>query len=203
MTWIADAINITIALVLVALNGFFVAAEFALVKVRLSQIEQLVKAKKPFAKTARWLAQLFKETMDVPVVSGEPEDEDTSRWSHTLWNAISADDSGVDPEVYAANLELGDSILLCTDGLTKYLDKSRLIEVLSSDESTEAICQRMIDEANNAGGNDNITVVVSRFCDATDKIAEDASRVKLPLQQGKPDPLAETGIFDHDKIAAK
>ena len=63
MAWINDAVNITIALILVALNGFFVAAEFALVKVRLSQIEQLVKARKPFAKTARWLAQRLDESL--------------------------------------------------------------------------------------------------------------------------------------------
>lgn len=58
-----DVTMIAIALLLVALNGFFVAAEFALVKVRLSQIEQLVLAKRPFAKTARWLAQRLDESL--------------------------------------------------------------------------------------------------------------------------------------------
>jgi len=57
MDWITDAVNISIALFLVILNGFFVAAEFALVKVRLSQIDALVAAGKPFAKTAKWLAE--------------------------------------------------------------------------------------------------------------------------------------------------
>ena len=41
------------ALILIILNGFFVAAEFALVKVRLSRIEQMVKDKRAFAATAR------------------------------------------------------------------------------------------------------------------------------------------------------
>ena len=40
---------------MVLLNGFFVAAEFALVKVRGSQLDELVKQRRPFAKTARWL----------------------------------------------------------------------------------------------------------------------------------------------------
>lgn len=62
MAWLNDAVNIAIALILVALNGFLVAAEFALVK-GLSQIEQLVKAKQPFAKTARWLAQRLDESL--------------------------------------------------------------------------------------------------------------------------------------------
>ncbi len=52
-----------LAIVLLVANGFFVAAEFALVKVRLSRIEQLVEAKKLFAKTAKWLAQRLELTL--------------------------------------------------------------------------------------------------------------------------------------------
>jgi CBS domain containing-hemolysin-like protein len=54
--WLTDTIEIFIAILLVLLNGFFVAAEFALVKVRLSQIEQMVAERRLFAKTAQWLA---------------------------------------------------------------------------------------------------------------------------------------------------
>ncbi len=46
---------IVVAIVMVVLNGFFVAAEFALVKVRSSQIDRMVANGEPFAKTARWL----------------------------------------------------------------------------------------------------------------------------------------------------
>ena len=49
-------IMLVIAAVLVILNGFFVAAEFALVKVRLSQIDRMIDEQKLFAKTAKWLA---------------------------------------------------------------------------------------------------------------------------------------------------
>lgn len=48
---------IAIAFVLVILNGFFVAAEFALVKVRPSQIDQMIVDGLPFAKTAKWLVE--------------------------------------------------------------------------------------------------------------------------------------------------
>jgi CBS domain containing-hemolysin-like protein len=50
-------VMLVIAAVLVALNGFFVAAEFALVKIRMSQIEKMVDQGKMFAKSARWLAR--------------------------------------------------------------------------------------------------------------------------------------------------
>lgn len=54
---------ILLALVLVVVNGFFVAAEFALVKIRLSRIEQMVADRRLFARTARWLAQRLEHSL--------------------------------------------------------------------------------------------------------------------------------------------
>ena len=53
--WQRNLAFLTTAIVMVLVNGFFVAAEFALVKVRGSQLDELVKQGRPFAKTARWL----------------------------------------------------------------------------------------------------------------------------------------------------
>ncbi len=61
--WFPDLVTILIALVLVLVNGFFVAAEFSLVKVRLGRIEQLVASRKLFSKTARWLAQRLEQSL--------------------------------------------------------------------------------------------------------------------------------------------
>lgn len=55
--WMYDAVKILIAVMLVIINGFFVAAEFALVKVRIGRLDELVKSRRSFAITARWLAQ--------------------------------------------------------------------------------------------------------------------------------------------------
>ena len=57
MDWKADLIKILGAALLVLLNGFFVAVEFALVKLRESRLDELVKQKRPFAETAHWLQQ--------------------------------------------------------------------------------------------------------------------------------------------------
>jgi CBS domain containing-hemolysin-like protein len=53
--YILDSIKIILAVIFVLLNGFFVAAEFALVKVRMSRLEELNGQNKPFATTAIWL----------------------------------------------------------------------------------------------------------------------------------------------------
>jgi CBS domain containing-hemolysin-like protein len=53
--WMYDVTKILTALLLVLINGFFVAAEFALVKVRHGRLEEMLKKRRPFAATARWL----------------------------------------------------------------------------------------------------------------------------------------------------
>ncbi len=53
--WVQNAIYLATAAGMVFLNGFFVAAEFGLVKVRGGQLEELVNQGRPFARTALWL----------------------------------------------------------------------------------------------------------------------------------------------------
>ena len=52
-----------LAILLVVLNGFFVAAEFALVKIRPSQIKKLVEEKRLFAGSAKWLFDRMDHTL--------------------------------------------------------------------------------------------------------------------------------------------
>jgi len=54
--WLNDFLMIFLAGLLVLINGFFVAAEFALVKIRESRMNEMVKARGPFGSTASWLA---------------------------------------------------------------------------------------------------------------------------------------------------
>ncbi len=52
-----DILMIFFAGLLVLINGFFVAAEFALVKIREGRIDEMVKERRPFAMTASWLVE--------------------------------------------------------------------------------------------------------------------------------------------------
>lgn len=54
----------------------------------------------------------------------------------------------------------GDRLLLCTDGLTDMLDVSTLRRTLAQHPDTQACCQALVDQANVAGGHDNITVMI-------------------------------------------
>jgi len=54
-----------------------------------------------------------------------------------------------------------DRFLLCSDGVTKELDQERIATILAQESSPAGACRRFIDEANAAGGRDNVTAVVA------------------------------------------
>jgi protein phosphatase len=56
-------------------------------------------------------------------------------------------------------LEAGDRLLLCSDGLTLMLSDEEIAGHLAT-ESAEETVWALIDKANKAGGQDNITVIV-------------------------------------------
>jgi len=87
----------------------------------------------------------------------------TSPLNHVLISSIGLGQESLHPEVYKSSLELGDTVLLCTDGLTDRLSDDEICEILGAGESEERVCQTLIDAANDAGGNDNITVIVCRY----------------------------------------
>jgi protein phosphatase len=70
------------------------------------------------------------------------------------------------PIVGLVDLEPGDSLMLCTDGLTKHVKNDRIAQVLSSSGTAEATARQFVNEALDAGGSDNIAVIVVRAIEA-------------------------------------
>ncbi len=52
---------------------------------------------------------------------------------------------------------------MCSDGLTEMVPDGEVLGILQGEEDPEAACERLIVRANEAGGKDNVTVVVARF----------------------------------------
>lgn len=92
----------------------------------------------------------------------KPDEAENSRWSHVLWNVVGGSDDELQPVVYRSELALGDTVLLCTDGLTRHVSNGQLTSMLKEPATAEQTCKRLVDAANEAGGRDNITVVVAR-----------------------------------------
>jgi protein phosphatase len=94
-----------------------------------------------------------------------PAQAHASRWSHVLWDYLGGGTPELSPAVYKAELALSDTLLLCTDGLTKCLRDEEIREILGRNQSAEETCMLLVDNANSYGSPDNITVIVARFLD--------------------------------------
>jgi protein phosphatase len=91
------------------------------------------------------------------------EEAANHRWRHVITNAVGGDEASIKVEVHKLRLEAGDTVLLCSDGLTGMVAEEEIAQVLRDRPDPEPACRLLVDRANEEGGKDNITVVVARF----------------------------------------
>jgi protein phosphatase len=104
---------------------------------------------------------LVQQLVDVGQIS-EAEAE-THMFRNVILQALGAQ-SELTPVTGRLRIRRGDVLLLCSDGLSGKLraeDIGRIIQESSDDLG--AACSMLVDEANERGGEDNITVVLARF----------------------------------------
>jgi serine/threonine protein phosphatase PrpC len=83
---------------------------------------------------------------------------------HTLTGVLGTSGTEIDADMRVLRLEDGDDVLLCTDGLTEMVSESAIAEVLASPPaSAESVCRRLVQQALDEGGKDNVTVALSRY----------------------------------------
>jgi protein phosphatase len=88
----------------------------------------------------------------------------------------------------------GDLLLLCSDGLTSMVSEDRVAEVLASSQTLEEASDRLIAEANEAGGRDNITVVLFRLEEVgSGETADETTMVGTPAPSA---PAEHTSVHD-------
>jgi len=92
-----------------------------------------------------------------------PEQAHDHPHRHVLYRCLGLK-PGVEVDLYPTlALQPGDALLLCSDGLWDMVyPTERLAAFLASEASPLSICRRLVDAANDAGGEDNITVVLMR-----------------------------------------
>jgi serine/threonine protein phosphatase PrpC len=115
----------------------------------------------------------------------QPQEAQTTGLSRVLWNAIGGEFAELRPEVYTADLQGGDVLLLCTDGLPRHLTDGKIRLLLQAGETAEDTCHTLVEAANHEGGTDNITVVVARF-------RRQVHDLEAVVDMAEPEPISAT-----------
>lgn len=71
--------------------------------------------------------------------------------------------SELTPSVGLIDLEPGDTLVLCSDGLNKHVDDQQIAAVLGKPVSAEAAARELVGLALTGGGTDNVTAIVARI----------------------------------------
>ena len=98
---------------------------------------------------------------------------------------------GPEPDVEVDTMTVparpGDVFVLCSDGLTTMVPEARIARILERSKSLESAVSRLVREANEGGGRDNITVVAFRLADAEVAAAkEQPTLIAPPTQEAEP-----------------
>ncbi len=80
---------------------------------------------------------------------------------NVIYRAI-GDQPEVEVDLYAQLLHPGEALLLCSDGLSGKVRDAQLLQIWQASKSPQETCDRMVEAAIQAGGEDNITAVIIR-----------------------------------------
>ena len=94
---------------------------------------------------------------------GEEENALVRGMRRVLTAALGMAQSQVEPEVQHLQLQDGDQLLLCTDGLIEALDEGVIESIVRRAGSAAEACEGLIEAALSSNGTDNVTVIVARY----------------------------------------
>src|SRR5699024_11435514 len=66
-------------------------------------------------------------------------------------------------DIYTKEYKKGHKLLICSDGLTDMVNNNRIIDIVNRDEDIMYKCKKLIKDAKDNGGLDNITIILLEF----------------------------------------
>jgi protein phosphatase len=99
------------------------------------------------------------------VKKGKATREEVSRspMRSMLTRSIGTKEQVAVDEPIGIELEDGDCLVLCTDGLTNLVEEQEILSVIHNTADLQKACNKLVDMARKRGGHDNITVVAAEF----------------------------------------
>src|SRR5580658_5366059 len=89
------------------------------------------------------------------------EEAEKSEMQNVIVRALGSEDS-VEPDLEDHEFAPGDVLLLCSDGMSRYVKEDKMLEVVSNAGSLSEACDGLIDAAKNGGSDDSITCLLLR-----------------------------------------
>jgi len=89
------------------------------------------------------------------------EEAEQGGMQNVIVRALGSEDS-VEPDLADLSLEDGDILLLCSDGLSRYVKDGDILEVINRSKNLELACGELIQAAKNGNSDDNITCLLVR-----------------------------------------
>jgi serine/threonine protein phosphatase PrpC len=86
----------------------------------------------------------------------------------------------IEVDVVSVRIEPGDEFLLTTDGLTGLVEDKEITAILAQDADPVTQAGRLVDAAMQAGGTDNISVVLARFMESNTVVPARAAKQEEP-----------------------
>ena len=131
---------------------------------------------------------------------------ETHPYRNMLTRAIGVADT-VDVDRWDMNPQADDLFLLCSDGLVNELSDEEILELLVANDDPTEMAENLIAAANQAGGRDNITVVIVKIDveDAVDEASAHDRDVVSPLETGviAPIPGGPAQTVDLEDLSAQ
>lgn len=91
--------------------------------------------------------------------------EATRPYRNILTRCFNTGGADVDIDLFHLDLEQGDQILLCSDGLTDMVSDRQILDLIRSAETVKLASERLVEAALRNGGRDNVTVVLAQVQD--------------------------------------
>jgi protein phosphatase len=101
------------------------------------------------------------ETVMQSMLDSGMDPHDAERYRHVLTNSLGGRHHEVSSQIHEIDFAPDDQLLLCTDGLTDMLSDEEIAGELRQHETPQAACDALVQKALDAGGRDNITVVIA------------------------------------------
>jgi len=111
----------------------------------------------------------------------KPEEIYTHPRKSEIYRSL-GNDPDIEVDTFVQRLKPGDCLMLCSDGLWEMVRDEQLAEILRTESHPQAACEKLIQAANENGGEDNIAVIIVKLEEASSQSGKKTDITEITLE---------------------